>query len=81
MERRGVSAAIEGSSRTRQLVVNGENRETAATSLAALLDEFGYAGQKVATALNGDFVAERARGGTELRPGDRIEIVAPRQGG
>ncbi|MDX2156557.1 MAG: sulfur carrier protein ThiS [Hyphomicrobiaceae bacterium] len=64
-----------------RLVVNGEAREASAGSLAALLDELGYGGQKVATALNGDFVPERARAGTRLAPGDRIEIVAPRQGG
>ena len=36
---------------------------------------------KVATALNGEFVPARARAATPLKEGDRIEIVAPRQGG
>ena len=35
----------------------------------------------VATALNGEFVPARARGATPVKDGDRIEIVAPRQGG
>jgi sulfur carrier protein len=35
----------------------------------------------VATALNGHFVAARARETTRLAHGDKIEIVAPRQGG
>ena len=35
----------------------------------------------VATALNGAFVPKRLRAETPLREGDRIEIVAPRQGG
>lgn len=74
-------AVVEGSSVTRRVVVNGEEREARAGSLAALLEELGYGGQKVATALNGDFVAERARGEARLAAGDRIEIVAPRQGG
>ncbi len=63
------------------LVVNGEPAEVASATLAALLDEIGFAGLKVATAVNGDFVAERRRPETRLSDGDRIEIVAPRQGG
>lgn len=66
---------------TLALVVNGEAAETSSATLAALLDERGYGGMKVATAVNGEFVPERARGATALSAGDRIEIVAPRQGG
>jgi len=62
-------------------MINGEPREVVSGSLAALLEELGYGGQKVATALNGDFVAERVRGQTRVSPGDEVEIVAPRQGG
>jgi sulfur carrier protein len=76
-----VAAAVESAGSLRRIVVNGEPREALAVSLAALLDELGYGGQKVATAVNGDFVAERARSATRLASGDRIEIVAPRQGG
>ena len=74
-------AATESTSTVRRIVVNGEAREASATTLAALLDELGYGGQKVATALNGDFVPERQRAGTVLSPGDEVEIVSPRQGG
>ena len=63
------------------VVVNGERMSTRAATLADLLMDAGYGGAKVATALNGDFVAERARAQALLRDGDRIEIVAPRQGG
>lgn len=63
------------------LVVNGEPTDTRATSLSGLLDELGFAGLKVATAVNGAFVAELRRAETSLVAGDRIEIVAPRQGG
>jgi sulfur carrier protein len=62
------------------LIVNGAAMTVAAESLAALLAEAGFAG-RVATAVNGDFVAERARAETKLKPGDRIEILTPRQGG
>ena len=64
-----------------RLVVNGEARESRARTLLALLDEQGYGGQKVATAINGEFVAEKTRAATALADGDQIEIVAPRQGG
>jgi sulfur carrier protein len=63
------------------VLVNGERTETGAGSLAELLVQLGYGEEAVATALNGAFVPRRARGATPLRPGDRIEIVAPRQGG
>jgi len=63
------------------LEVNGERRELAAASLDEALDELGFAGRVVATALNEDFVPAAARGATRLSDGDRIEIVAPMQGG
>ena len=76
-----MAATVGGASRLKRLVVNGEAHDIAAASLLALLEELGYAGQKVATALNGEFVAERARADTQVRAGDHVEIVAPRQGG
>jgi sulfur carrier protein len=66
---------------TIRLTVNGETVEARTSSLAALMVELGYAGRKVATAVNGEFVAERARAATTLGAGDQIEIVAPRHGG
>ena len=66
---------------TARLVVNGEAVEARAATLAHLLDELGYGGRKVATALNGEFVAERQRAETRIAAGDMVEIVAPRQGG
>jgi sulfur carrier protein len=63
------------------LFVNGEERTTRAATLDQLLDEMGYGGSRVATALNGDFVPARARAASPLKGGDHVEIVAPRQGG
>ncbi len=63
------------------LVVNGEAVDARVATLAELLDTLGYAGKKVATAVNGEFVSERARAVQRLEAGDQIEIVAPRQGG
>jgi sulfur carrier protein len=76
--RAGTSTALGVRAR---IAVNGETVETSATTMAELLLEAGFAGSKVATALNGEFVAERERTTTRLAHGDRVEIVAPRQGG
>jgi sulfur carrier protein len=64
-----------------KLVVNGELQEVAAATLADALQSLDFAEAKVATALNGEFVPARARALTPVKDGDRIEIVAPRQGG
>jgi sulfur carrier protein len=64
-----------------RLVVNGETVDCKARTLDRLLAELGYGGAKVATALNGEFVPEKARSATALADGDAVEIVAPRQGG
>lgn len=63
------------------IMVNGEQVTTRAATLADLLADRSLADRKVATAHNGDFVPERARGEVRLKAGDRIEIVSPRQGG
>ena len=41
----------------------------------------GFGGRKIATAVNGRFVAAAARPKTALADGDRVEVVAPMQGG
>jgi sulfur carrier protein len=64
-----------------RIEVNGEAREVAAHTLGAALDELGWAGAKVATALNGAFVPAAARDAQVLAPGDRLEVVGPMQGG
>lgn len=64
-----------------KIMVNGEPREIAAATLNDALAELGYGDAKVATALNESFVAAAARAGRPLADGDRLEILAPRQGG
>jgi sulfur carrier protein len=64
-----------------RLVVNGQSQEVPAATLAEALQSLDLAEAKVATALNGEFVPRRARAATPVRDGDRIEILAPRQGG
>ena len=64
-----------------KLVVNGELQEVPAATLAEALQSLDFADAKVATAVNGEFVPARERASTPVKDGDRIEIVAPRQGG
>ena len=64
-----------------RILVNGAWRETGAVTLASVLDELGYAESIVATALNGEFVPVSARGGARMNEGDRLEVLAPMQGG
>jgi sulfur carrier protein len=64
-----------------KIVLNGEPREVRSPSLTDALAELGFGGATVATALNGTFVPAPARPATELSDGDRLEVLAPRQGG
>lgn len=64
-----------------KLIVNGEEREAKAETLAGLLPELGYEGNWYATALNSAFVPGRERSRMRLADGDRVEILTPRQGG
>lgn len=64
-----------------KIIVNGQSLEVTATLLDAALGELGYGEARVATALNGEFVPRPARASTNLGDGDRLEILAPMQGG
>jgi sulfur carrier protein len=63
------------------ILVNGERVATGACTLADLVAEQGFAAAAVATAVNGAFVPRAARAATQLAVDDKVEIVAPRQGG
>ncbi len=64
-----------------KIIVNGETIETQKNTLADLLIELERAEDRIATAVNKTFVPAKARDTLKLLPGDRVEIVAPRQGG
>lgn len=64
-----------------RVTVNGSDIETSASDLAALIVDMDFAGERVATAVNGEFVRKDARASLRLAPGDRIEILSARQGG
>ena len=69
------------SSKRASVLVNGKPTVTDALTLAELLSELGYGEGHFATALNGAFVPRAERTQARLAAQDRIEIVAPRQGG
>jgi sulfur carrier protein len=64
-----------------RVIVNGEHREIAASSVDALLRELEYQGTHFAIALNFDVVPRSRWAETPLKHGDEIEIITPRQGG
>lgn len=63
------------------IVLNGEKVEIKAASLIDALVELGYQDAKIATAVNEEFVPETLRATIALNDGDRLEILAPMQGG
>jgi sulfur carrier protein len=64
-----------------RVTVNGEQREISAGSVDALLGELEYEGTHFAIALNYDVLPRARWSQTQLKPGDEIEIITPRQGG
>jgi sulfur carrier protein len=64
-----------------KILVNGAWRETQREELAGALEELGYGGSVVSTAVNGEFIAAALRARTRLAEGDRVEVLAPMQGG
>ncbi|UQB42146.1 sulfur carrier protein ThiS [Thiomicrospira microaerophila] len=62
------------------VIINGEPRDTIATNLAGLLVELKIEGA-FALALNENFVPKSQYANTTIHENDRIEIVAPMQGG
>ena len=64
-----------------KILVNGAWRETQRCELAGALEELGYGGSVVSTAVNGEFIAAALRARTTHADGDRDEVLAPMQGG
>tara|TARA_B100000575_G_scaffold34875_1_gene23518 strand:+ start:479 stop:673 length:195 start_codon:yes stop_codon:yes gene_type:complete len=63
-----------------KITINGNSQLIQANNLADLLLELKYHG-KLATALNENFIPFNERKKTKLKDGDRVEIVAPMEGG
>jgi sulfur carrier protein len=64
-----------------RVTVNGETREISSVNVDALLGELEYEGTHFAIALNYDVVPKSRWAETQLKAGDEIEIITPRQGG
>lgn len=64
-----------------RILLNGQSVETAARTLADLVEECAFDARVVATALDETFVPRTLRATTDLRDGARVEILAPMQGG
>jgi sulfur carrier protein len=64
-----------------RVIINGEAREIAAMSVDALLGELDYEGTHFAVAVNFDVLPRSQWAQTQLKAGDEIEIITPRQGG
>lgn len=63
------------------IVLNGEVHSVQSDRLSELLVELGFAGRRIATAVNGEFVPLHQRADCRLAEGDRLEVIAPLQGG
>ncbi|MCM2292753.1 sulfur carrier protein ThiS [Allorhizobium sp. BGMRC 0089] len=64
-----------------RVIVNGEAQTCPAQTLAELLKALDYEGDFLATAVNGDLVHREERADCLLKEGDKVEILAPMQGG
>jgi sulfur carrier protein len=64
-----------------RVTVNGEQCEISSGNVDALLGELEYEGTHFAIAVNYDVVPKGRWAETQLKAGDEIEIITPRQGG
>ena len=64
-----------------RVIVNGEPREILSVRVDALLSELEYEGNHFAIAVNYDVLPKSRWAHTQLKSGDQIEIITPRQGG
>ena len=62
--------------------VNNEGKQCdPAQPLSSHLDAWGFRCEKVAVAVNGDFVPRSRYGDYQLSNGDQVDVLAPVQGG
>lgn len=64
-----------------KLTINGIDQDLSAVTLEELLQALDYEGPWLATAVNGELVHREERAAHRLAERDRIEILAPMQGG
>ncbi|QRM32325.1 sulfur carrier protein ThiS [Microvirga sp. VF16] len=64
-----------------KIILNGEEREIEERILSRALGELDFGDAVVATAVNERFVPASQRSAVALNDGDRLEVLAPMQGG
>mgnify|MGYP000436328505 FL=1 len=64
-----------------KIILNSTPCDIQSDTLEQTLQELGYHSPALATAVNGTFVSRAKRCETRLTDGDRVEVLAPMQGG
>ena len=64
------------------LTINGTSRSfPSALNVAALIDQLGYTGKRIALERNGEIVPRSTYANVQLRDGDKLELVVAVGGG
>lgn len=63
------------------LLVNGEQKNLSAETVAELLEQLDYLSDKVAVAINGEFVPRSQYSTQTLQVSDSLEVLSAVQGG
>jgi len=65
-----------------EIILNGKPRPvTAGLTVAALIDELGLQGRRIAVERNGEIVPRSEHAATRLADGDRLEVIHAVGGG
>lgn len=64
-----------------KIYLNGTEAQIEIGFLDKVLVQLGYQDVTIATAINGEFVPLSLRHKTEIQAGDKLEVLAPMQGG
>lgn len=64
-----------------EITVNGEPHTANSNTLSAVLDQLGVADKRIAVELNEEICPRSQWPGTQVNPGDRVEIVHAIGGG
>ncbi|MDX7999248.1 sulfur carrier protein ThiS [Xenorhabdus sp. Reich] len=63
------------------ILVNGLEFSVSGSRLGQILTELGYDNMVLVTAVNGNFVSTEKRDEFKIKNSDKIEVLAPMQGG
>ena len=64
-----------------QVIINGESKTVNTKNIVELLNAFDYQSEKVAVAINGEFVPRSNYESQNLNENDSIEVLSAVQGG